>query len=55
LTFAEIRDRVAGMVAEILTLMGGMSYESLMEMYFEELSFWHKKAVDVYKATHGVS
>jgi hypothetical protein len=40
------------MVAEILHLLPGMDFSSLMNMYWEELSFWHEKAVDTYKALH---
>jgi hypothetical protein len=42
------------MVVEILVLLPGMGYETLMNMYGEELMFWHEKAVDVYKRVHGV-
>jgi hypothetical protein len=40
------------MVAEILMLLPGMDFMTLMGMYWEQLSFWHEKAVDVYKAVH---
>jgi hypothetical protein len=43
------------MVAEILALLPGMGFETLMNMYWEELSFWHGKAVGVHNALHGVS
>jgi len=42
------------MVAEILMMLPGMDFSTLMDMYWEQLSFWHEKAVDVYKAVHGV-
>jgi len=42
------------MVAEILALLPGMGFATLMDMNWEQLSFWHQKAVDVYKAVHGV-
>jgi hypothetical protein len=41
------------MVAEILALLPGMDFLTLMNMYWEELSFWHEKAVSVHKALHG--
>lgn len=43
------------MAAELLALLPGMSYETVMNFYWEELSFWHEKAINVYKAMHGVS
>jgi hypothetical protein len=42
------------MVAQMLYMLPGMGYETLMNMYGEELIFWHEKAVDVYKTVHGV-
>jgi len=42
------------MVAEILMLLPGMDFATLMDMYWEQLSFWHEKAVSVYKAARGV-
>ena len=41
------------MVAQMLYMLPGMGYERLMNMYWEELSFWYEKAVDVYKTVHG--
>ena len=43
------------MVAELLALLPGMDYQTLMNMYWDELAFWHEKAVAVYKKLHGVS
>jgi hypothetical protein len=43
------------MAAEIMALLPGMDYQSLMDMYWEELRFWHEKAVNVYKALHGMT
>jgi hypothetical protein len=43
------------MVAEILHLLPGMDYATLMDFFWEELSFWHKKAVDTAKAVRGGS
>jgi hypothetical protein len=42
------------MVAQMLYVLPGMGYETLMNMYWEELCFWHEKAVDVYKRVHEV-
>jgi len=42
------------MVAEILALLPGMDFSTLMDMYWEQLSFWHEKAVKVAKAIRGV-
>jgi hypothetical protein len=41
------------MAAESLALLPGMGFETVMNFSWEELSFWHKKAVEVYKALHG--
>jgi hypothetical protein len=41
------------MVAEILALLPGMGFSNLMQMEWEELSFWHEKAVSVAKAMRG--
>jgi len=41
------------MVAVILMLLPGMDLTTLMNMYWEELSFWHEKAVNVTKAIRG--
>jgi len=41
------------MVAEILLLLPGMDFSTLMDMYWEQLSFWHEKAVEAYNAVHG--
>ena len=43
------------MAAEILLLLPGMDFTTLMNMYWDELSFWHEKAVGAYKTLHGVS
>jgi hypothetical protein len=43
------------MVAEILILLPGMDFVTLMEMYWEQLSFWHEKAVNATKAIRGGS
>jgi hypothetical protein len=43
------------MVAEILHLLPGMDFPTLMNFYWEELSFWHEKAVKVAKAVRGGS
>jgi hypothetical protein len=43
------------MVAEILHLLPGMDYPSLMDMEWERLSFWHGKAVDTAKRVRGAS
>jgi len=53
LTLEEICDRVAEMVAVILVLLPGMDFSTLMDMYWEQLSFWHEKAVSVTKAMRG--
>jgi hypothetical protein len=42
------------MVTVILMLLPGMDFATLMDTYWEQLSFWHEKAVEVYKAVHGV-
>jgi hypothetical protein len=42
------------MVAQILYMLPGMGYDTLMNMYWEEVSFWHEKALGVYKTVHGV-
>jgi hypothetical protein len=42
------------MVAEILLLLPGMDYETVMNFYWDELSFWHDKAVTVFKRLRGV-
>ena len=55
LSLEEICDRVAEMVAEILLLLPGMDFTTLMDMYWEQLSFWHEKAVNTAKAIRGVS
>jgi hypothetical protein len=41
------------MVAEILVLLPGMDFMSLMDMSWEQLSFWHDKAVSVTRAMRG--
>jgi len=41
------------MVALILVLLPGMDFTTLMDMYWEQLSFWHEKAVNVTKAVRG--
>jgi len=41
------------MVAEILMLLPGMDFTTLMNFYWEELSFWHEKAVSAAKAIRG--
>jgi len=41
------------MVAEILMLLPGMDFTTLMDMYWEQLSFWHENAVNVAKAVRG--
>jgi len=41
------------MVAEILLLLPGMDFATLMDMYWEQLSFWHEKAVVAAKAIRG--
>jgi len=41
------------MVTEILVLLSGMDFTTLMDMYWEQLSFWHEKAVKVTKAIRG--
>jgi hypothetical protein len=43
------------MVAEILAVLPGISYETVMNFYWDELSFWHNKAVSVYKRMHGAT
>ena len=50
---SEVRDRIAAMVAEILYLLPGMDFQILMDMGWEQLSFWHGKAVEVHRAIHG--
>jgi hypothetical protein len=45
--------RVAEMVAEILALLPGMDFLSLMDMHWEQLSFWHEKAVSATMAMRG--
>jgi hypothetical protein len=41
------------MVAEILLLLPGMDFSTLMDFHWEELSFWHEKAVNAAKAIRG--
>jgi hypothetical protein len=41
------------MVAEILMLLPGMGFGALMDMYWEELSFWHDKAVKAARVIRG--
>jgi hypothetical protein len=43
------------MAAEVLALLPGMDYKSLMDMYWEELLFWHGKAVDTAKRMRGIT
>jgi hypothetical protein len=43
------------MVAEVLALLPGMEFKTLMEMYWDELLFWHGKAVDTAKRLRGVT
>jgi hypothetical protein len=42
------------MAVEILMMLPGMDFATLMDMYWEQLSFWHEKAVEIYKAAHGM-
>jgi hypothetical protein len=42
------------MAAQILALLPGMDYASVMDMTWTELSFWHKKAVETAKILRGV-
>jgi hypothetical protein len=53
LTLEEICGRVAEMVAEILAVLHGMDFKTIMDMYWEELSFWHEKAVNVSRTMYG--
>jgi hypothetical protein len=55
MTIKEIRDRVADMVTELLALSHGLSFESVMGMYWDEFSFWHKKTVETAKRLKGLS
>jgi hypothetical protein len=41
------------MVAEIMLLLPGMDFVTLMDFHWEELSFWHEKAVNAAKAVRG--
>jgi len=41
------------MAAEILLLLPGMGFETVMDMYWEQLLFWHEKAVEAYNAVYG--
>jgi len=43
------------MVAELLALLPGMNYQSVMDMDWNEFSFWHGKAVSVYKRIRGIT
>jgi hypothetical protein len=42
------------MAAEIFALLPGIRYETVMDFYWEELLFWHKKAVTVARRLRGV-
>jgi len=42
------------MVAEILAMLPGMDFSTLMDTRWEQLSFWHEKAVKAAKAVRGV-
>jgi hypothetical protein len=55
MTFEEIRDCVADMVAELLTLSHGFSYETVMNMYWTDFSYWHRKTVDAAKRLRGIA
>jgi hypothetical protein len=50
----DLRDRVSDMAAEILAILPGMGFKDVMDMLWEELSFWHSKAVGVRKKMLGV-
>jgi hypothetical protein len=43
------------MVAEVLALLPGMGFKTLMDMYWDELLFWHGKAVDTAKRLRGIA
>jgi hypothetical protein len=42
------------MAAEIFALLPGVGYETVMNFYWDELLFWHKKAVTVARRLRGV-
>jgi hypothetical protein len=41
------------MAADIFALLPGIGYETVMNFYWEELLFWHGKAVSVAKRLRG--
>jgi hypothetical protein len=41
------------MAAEIFALLPGLDYKTVMDFYWEELLFWHKKAVAAAKRLRG--
>jgi hypothetical protein len=54
-TLKELRDRAAEMVTELLALSHGFSFETVMDMPWNEFAFWYKKVVQTAKKLRGVS
>lgn len=45
-----VRERVT----ELLVLMPGMSFDNVMDMYWQELVTWHRLALSVARRIRGV-
>lgn len=43
LTLDEVQSRVADMAFDIMAVLPGISFETVMGFYWEELLFWHRK------------
>jgi hypothetical protein len=43
LTLQEVQDIVADMVVNLLAVLPGMGYETVMGFSWEELNYWHTK------------
>jgi hypothetical protein len=41
------------MGAELLALLPGIDFQSLLDMSWNELKFWHEKGLTVYKKNAG--
>jgi hypothetical protein len=51
----EAHDRVAEMVAELLVLLPGLDFQSILDMSWDDIKFWHKKGLTVFKRMRGIS
>jgi hypothetical protein len=54
LSLDEARRRVADMAADIFALLPGIGYETVTHFGWEELLFWHGKAVSAAKRLRGI-